>query len=501
AELYTSHHSPACRTVRVPTVATPLNFVCSSSPVPLNKMVNTGKPSSGCLTCRKRKVKCDMQRPACRRCLLLKRECLGYSDPWTVVLRQVNDLVAEQVQVRVRKRLQARRFAAGRPQLPKPVHLSLEYESLLLFHESYVSASGISFFRTLPVICSKTPGGPLQSALEAAALASAARRFCQSNMMALARRNYGRAINSLNNALCDPVTAKDDTVLVSLFVLGLFETIAAEHSPIWSTNTESNCHPHSRGGLVLLEYRADNVIHTAVDVSTHTFFSYIALMEYFLSPPGSAPLWSRLLTAKAASTVGPVLEPLLWRAVQFKSTMDCAPSISLHTEDALSRICDIIKSGLAVADELKKSADAVGSKPVSSVPTLAFNYLISVANEKDAAVAKALYLTVKLHLVESVWDFLLAYPQMTSVLDTRLDTISDTSSWQETYDAVSMVLREENTPTVSSCLGYRAFCMMWPLSALMQSRLAASDSQDRIKGILRHLGASTGLGICSLAGR
>ncbi|KAF4634345.1 hypothetical protein G7Y89_g3765 [Cudoniella acicularis] len=35
---------------------------------------------TGCLTCRKRKIKCDEQHPACRNCQKSKRECLGY-DP------------------------------------------------------------------------------------------------------------------------------------------------------------------------------------------------------------------------------------------------------------------------------------------------------------------------------------------------------------------------------------------------------------------------------------
>jgi len=35
-----------------------------------------GRVRSGCLTCRKKKVKCDEQHPTCRRCIRLKRECV-----------------------------------------------------------------------------------------------------------------------------------------------------------------------------------------------------------------------------------------------------------------------------------------------------------------------------------------------------------------------------------------------------------------------------------------
>lgn len=44
-------------------------------------MVNTGKPSRGCKTCRARRIKCDETKPVCLKCLKAKKECLGYRDP------------------------------------------------------------------------------------------------------------------------------------------------------------------------------------------------------------------------------------------------------------------------------------------------------------------------------------------------------------------------------------------------------------------------------------
>jgi hypothetical protein len=38
------------------------------------------RTKTGCLTCRKRRIKCDEGHPACRNCQKSKRECLGY-DP------------------------------------------------------------------------------------------------------------------------------------------------------------------------------------------------------------------------------------------------------------------------------------------------------------------------------------------------------------------------------------------------------------------------------------
>ncbi|KAF2667514.1 hypothetical protein BT63DRAFT_456809 [Microthyrium microscopicum] len=53
-----------------------------SSPVTgrSNKKEIKRRTKTGCMTCRKRRIKCDEQHPICRNCVKSKRECLGY-DP------------------------------------------------------------------------------------------------------------------------------------------------------------------------------------------------------------------------------------------------------------------------------------------------------------------------------------------------------------------------------------------------------------------------------------
>lgn len=43
-------------------------------------MVNPGHASVGCITCKLRKVQCDLERPLCRRCTESGRMCLGFGD-------------------------------------------------------------------------------------------------------------------------------------------------------------------------------------------------------------------------------------------------------------------------------------------------------------------------------------------------------------------------------------------------------------------------------------
>ncbi|KAJ6779558.1 hypothetical protein PWT90_10530 [Aphanocladium album] len=53
-------------------------------------MPNTGKPSLDCHLCRQRRVKCDLAKPACRRCIKYGAVCPGYRDQQELVFRNVN---------------------------------------------------------------------------------------------------------------------------------------------------------------------------------------------------------------------------------------------------------------------------------------------------------------------------------------------------------------------------------------------------------------------------
>ncbi|KAI1064704.1 hypothetical protein LB507_000424 [Fusarium sp. FIESC RH6] len=53
-------------------------------------MPNTGKPSKDCHLCRSRRVKCDLGRPSCQRCIKYGKECPGYRDEQELVFRNAN---------------------------------------------------------------------------------------------------------------------------------------------------------------------------------------------------------------------------------------------------------------------------------------------------------------------------------------------------------------------------------------------------------------------------
>ncbi|KAK2589764.1 hypothetical protein QQS21_012554 [Conoideocrella luteorostrata] len=53
-------------------------------------MPNTGRPSQDCHLCRQRRVKCDLARPGCQRCVKYGVDCPGYREQHELVFRNAN---------------------------------------------------------------------------------------------------------------------------------------------------------------------------------------------------------------------------------------------------------------------------------------------------------------------------------------------------------------------------------------------------------------------------
>lgn len=88
-------------------------------------MVNTGKPSSGCFECKRRRVKCDTQRPECEKCIKYGVKCPGYPDRPGFKFREENSKLRERAakQYGKPKKLQATSAGEGVPARSSEVEL------------------------------------------------------------------------------------------------------------------------------------------------------------------------------------------------------------------------------------------------------------------------------------------------------------------------------------------------------------------------------------------
>ncbi|KAH7359390.1 hypothetical protein B0T11DRAFT_286256 [Plectosphaerella cucumerina] len=355
-------------------------------------MVNTGRPSRGCTSCKERKVKCDEQKPSCSRCIRLKITCAGYADSWTLSLRQQDAHVAELVRRRVQK-AQRRRAEDPNP-VVQTLQISPEASSLPRFFHDYCSRSGITFLECLADSYSSGSGSCLPYAIDATALASLSRQQHQTDLMADARTSYGKAITGLREAIHQQSLVKDDSVLITLFVLGMFQTVADEFSFQKSPTSEPGCQPHAQGALALLRYRAEHRLATSLDQGLLVFFRHIRLMELLMTPDRIPTLWYELDTFVNTLPDGPILEPLLRRAAEFRITFmahELSPFNDRDTQSSGIAAQELINRGLALAQDLQNAADALTHRHgTRSHPSSSFGGYITISSATNIDIASCL---------------------------------------------------------------------------------------------------------------
>lgn len=214
---------------------------------------------TGCLTCRKRKVKCDEAKPICARCQRLQRECT-WSDELQVIPHR-------------------RQYAPTSPSSASDSSSSFSSSSSSHPSLQLTRPSGQSFViefpnidrPTIPYIhhfvtfCSRfiaypndNEGNPFQEELvplaisspallhSMAALAAAHLSRGQKHHEVTAANHYSIALRELNAGLSDPAIARSDSTLGACLLLCVYEI---SHS--------DNCrwHEHLQGARDLILYR------------------------------------------------------------------------------------------------------------------------------------------------------------------------------------------------------------------------------------------------------
>lgn len=191
----------------------------------------------------------------------LNRTCGGYSDRWRLVHRQEDQVTAIRVQSRVTKRraernrqqpAESRTSATSKSAVvlaspaPAPLNVAVEVYYIPRFFSDYSANSGVAIYDALPVLASTSPATCYSHALNAVAMASSSGLLCQSGLLTRARVSYGLALSNLQRAILDPEPLRDDSVLVTLFLLGFFEVrchMCASVCLCWSRQTF--CSPSS----------------------------------------------------------------------------------------------------------------------------------------------------------------------------------------------------------------------------------------------------------------
>ena len=208
--------------------------------------------SSGCLACRRRKIKCDEERPACQKCLNFRIECPGYErkpSPLRYRFKDQTDRVVSRASSEQRgfslpegeDRLQDTEASvqyAHRPLVILPrcrnpsAPASWQSQLYSAFLDLYLPKDDGSQMTTSPygyvLVVSEARAGhcALDTALVALTAGQLAISGSGEDSIQLQRTSleaYGEFLTQLNLALADPQTANEDGTLATIIVLALCE--------------------------------------------------------------------------------------------------------------------------------------------------------------------------------------------------------------------------------------------------------------------------------------
>ncbi|GKZ26401.1 hypothetical protein AbraIFM66951_003163 [Aspergillus brasiliensis] len=212
-------------------------------------MVNHG-PSGGCVTCKKRRVKCDESKPACQACQRLNLPCGGYK-PKPVRIRfkdQTSKFGSERASMEVVRQQQwvpsLRSLAEPDPAVPFFIR------HYAIMGRDMKSTRG--FFEILgPVYASQQQNSALSLAVSAVAseILSRWRHECSSRA---SRETYAQAIKSLRNTIQDRKEWGNPATLLAVLALQFYENLAVIYGSHAATRV------HHNGAVSLLPFTDQN---------------------------------------------------------------------------------------------------------------------------------------------------------------------------------------------------------------------------------------------------
>ncbi|KAF2725857.1 hypothetical protein K431DRAFT_280584 [Polychaeton citri CBS 116435] len=213
-------------------------------------MVNHGRPSAGCGNCRRAKKSCDRKVPSCDRCSRLGKICGGYRDLSELMFRDQSTEVIRRAST-----------GEGSSRTTSPLggsHSPPSQDSAarLFFQERFVTATFLPFLSE----------GPSDEHLSRSILACAYAAMANGDNEAertthkqKARTLYVEALSATNALLKHNRRMKEDTTLISVLLLGLFEKL------VWDgVSSVSSWKHHIGGATQMIELRGRSQIRTKI---------------------------------------------------------------------------------------------------------------------------------------------------------------------------------------------------------------------------------------------
>ncbi|MCJ1384639.1 hypothetical protein MMC17_007757 [Xylographa soralifera] len=275
-------------------------------------MVYGGRPSRGCINCKKSHAKvethptcqteperaarlisirqCDEILPACSLCVRRKLVCPGYRDDFDLVLRdQTQALQKRETRKHNRKDVatarspsdnnlsralvvQKRPIVTGRNEgipngvkvTPEELAISSWFDSFILLYRDQESRRGYLEY-LLPLYTSARHDSPLSLATSALAMIVFSGPPSHRPMMDMTLKVFGEAMALTRKALQSPVDSKDDQTLMAVLLLSMAEGLLA------MANKTVPSGAHAQGAIALVKHRGRDNFKS--DISQRLFIA------------------------------------------------------------------------------------------------------------------------------------------------------------------------------------------------------------------------------------
>lgn len=228
-------------------------------------------------------------------------------------------------------------------------------------------------------------------------------------------------------------------------------------------------------------------------------------MEIFTSTDTDMQMWFELERFISTWTIGVSLELAIREAIllcMYARSVEAQPWDTVNPSDLLTSI----ESGFRIANDLEILANQIDLLASDRrMGHIVFNGLFDCSTKMNRAIAKSLYTSIRVHVLENIEKLLLKLEHVsqgdskTSSLRSQCQ-VAATTTLRTICEDVSNLFGLGHEVTIDNQPGmpYRGFWMLWPISVVLSSPLAEMRQKSWARNIARFIGERTGIGLVLL---
>ncbi|GKT65548.1 C6 zinc finger domain-containing protein [Colletotrichum tofieldiae] len=182
-----------------------------------------------------------------------------------------------------------------------------------------------------------------------------------------------------------------------------------------------------------------------------------------------------------------VMEPLLVRAVDFKETIH---SVKSSTNIREASITEMLQTGLGIIRDLEAAANyrimspgprkTPGKDGTEDEDLNNFNNLLGRNSAAGEAIVRALYLTVRLHVIEYILSLSIALGELTrKELSILASLPHGLTALEQVCEQIRVVFGFDGREPACKDhgIGFNVWCMFWPMIAVLKSGFTDRDTK------------------------